>query len=142
MLEVVQNDLDLLLGFYVDLQVVLCSSLGMLALKVLANHDERHQQNLDQVRQKQPKYESHGRIEFVLIRSQEVPAEPEDCPGEDDQKEAHRPDVTSDPQRQSVQARTPFAHFIVDVAEWRSALPKLVERNGFRFWLSDSSTSH
>ena len=55
MLEVVKNDLDLLLGFDVDLQIVLCSSLAMPALKVLANHDEWHQQNLDQVRQKQPK---------------------------------------------------------------------------------------
>jgi hypothetical protein len=46
---VVQDDLDLLLSLDVDLQVMLRTSLGVLAQQILAHHDERHQQNVNEV---------------------------------------------------------------------------------------------
>src|SRR5205085_7051743 len=49
LLEVTENDLDLLLRLHVHLEVMFRTRLGVTALDVLADHDERHQKNLDHV---------------------------------------------------------------------------------------------
>jgi hypothetical protein len=46
---VFEDRFDLVLGVLVDLEVGLGPQLGVPALQVLANHDERHQVDLDQV---------------------------------------------------------------------------------------------
>ena len=48
-LEVVENNLDLLLGLDVDFQIVLGAGLGVPTNDILAHHDKGHEQYLNEV---------------------------------------------------------------------------------------------
>ena len=72
--EVAQDRLDLPLSPDIHLQIVLGTHFPMTALQILTDHDQRHEQNLNDVRNEQPEHESHRRIELPRWRCQQVPA--------------------------------------------------------------------
>ena len=47
--EVMEDNFDFLFGFDIDLQIMLGAGFGMFADHVLTNHDEGHQQNLNEI---------------------------------------------------------------------------------------------
>ena len=98
-----QDDFDFLLRLHIDLQIVLRAQIGMSALNVLPDHDQRHEENLDQVRDEKPEHEAHRRVKLKAFRRQHVPAQPDHGPAEDDEKEAHGPDIRGDPHREAIQ---------------------------------------
>src|SRR5580704_15720692 len=87
--KVQQNRLDFSFGFRVDVKVCLRPSLRVTTLEVLPHHDERHQEDLDHIREEQPQDKSGKGIESDAVGSQRVPAKPYHRPCEDHQKEAH-----------------------------------------------------
>ena len=98
--EVFEDHLDLLLGLNIDLEVVLGAGLGVGALDVLPDHDQRHQQDLNDVGDEQIEDEAHRRIEPHRLRREQVPAQPDHRPGEDDQEEPHGADPFGDEHRE------------------------------------------
>src|SRR5262249_40349926 len=104
MLKMMQDDFNFLLVLDVDLQVVFRASFCMPPDHVLSNHDQRHEQNLNEVRQEQPEYKTHRSIKFQRVRCEEVPAEPAYGPSQDQQEEAHRADMRRDPDREAVKS--------------------------------------
>src|SRR5215472_12821502 len=98
-----ENDLDLLLGFDVNFEIMFGANLGVTTLNILTHHDERHKENLNHVRYEQPKYKAHRRIESQLHRCEKIPAQPQHSPGEDDEKKAHCADMHGYPNGEPVQ---------------------------------------
>src|ERR1700704_2512411 len=101
--QMLQNYFDFSLGFRIDIKVGLGPRLRMTALQVLSYHDQRHQEDLDHVREKQPENKSRIRIEPQGAGRQGVPAQPDQGPHEDHQEKAHRADPVRDPDRQAFQ---------------------------------------
>src|SRR5262249_1210850 len=94
--QVVQDDFDLLLSLDVDLEIVLGAKLGVAALNILAHHDERHQEYLDNIAHEKI---SHKRREWIerlpaersYFCCNDVVAAPGDRPEEYHEEKAHGP---------------------------------------------------
>lgn len=76
-------------GLFVGGIIELGPGFGMSSLDILADHDQGHEMNLNEVGDKQP--EDEGRIGIKAQRggSKDVPGQPGDGPKEDDEEEAH-----------------------------------------------------
>src|ERR1700730_15036 len=101
--EVIQDNLDLFFRTDVDLKIMLSTAFGVPALNVLAEHDQRHQENLNHVRNKQPEHEAHWRIELQRFRDHQIPTQPQDRPNKNEQKETERTNVLRDPYRKLIE---------------------------------------
>jgi hypothetical protein len=115
--EMAQNHLDLLLSPDIHLQIMLRTHFRVAAHQVLANHDQRHEQNLNHVGNEQPEHESHRRIELPSGRSQHIPAQPADGPSENAQEEPHRADADGDPECQTVQRADRLEDLLVNIPQ-------------------------
>ena len=62
--EMAQNHLDLPLSPDIHIEIVLGTHFPVAAHQVLANHDQRHEQNLNHIRNEQPEHKGHRRIEL------------------------------------------------------------------------------
>src|ERR1051325_6068399 len=91
----VQNQLDLLLGLNVDLKIVFRAEFRMAPLHILPHHDERHEQNLNDVAHqkicnKGRKWIERLPMERRQLSGDDVVSAPGCGPNEDYEKEAHR----------------------------------------------------
>jgi hypothetical protein len=84
-LKVAQARLNLSFGFRVDFKVGLRPSFRMTSLQVLPQHDQRHQTDLDYVRQKPPQDKRRMRVKPERVGSHRVPAKPDHGPREEQQ---------------------------------------------------------
>src|ERR1700692_1021875 len=116
----IQDDLDLFFRTDVHFQIMLGTAFRVPSLNVLTKHDQGHQENLNHVRNKQPEYEAHGRIEAPRGRGQQIPTQSENRPAKDDQKEPDRTNPAGDPYCKFVE-RPQVARFWLRIIEHRSA---------------------
>ena len=65
----------------------------MLALQVLAHHNQRHEQDLDHVGHKKPEDEGRRWIDAQALRPHRIPGQPENGPTEDDEEETKAADA-------------------------------------------------
>jgi hypothetical protein len=89
----------------------------MASLDVLTNHDQRHQQQLNQVRDEQPERKCCRRIELQRTRDEKIPCQPHNRPYQHYEKEPHGADVIGDPASQPIQGTQAAEGFLIDIAE-------------------------
>jgi hypothetical protein len=87
--EVLEYDFNLLLSFHVDLEIVFGPLFSMMTLDILTHHNKRHQEKLNKIGNKKPKYKPHRRIELHILRGKQIPAQPQDRPYGDEEKKSH-----------------------------------------------------
>ena len=123
-LQMLQDDLDFLLRFDVDFKVIVRAKFGMAPLDILADHDQRHQKQLNQIGNEQPKCKCHWRIELQSTWHEQIPRQPHDSPDQDGEKETHGADPLGDPASQAVKGAKILGRFPIHIAEPFAALSK------------------
>src|SRR2546429_252364 len=74
--QMLEDRADLSLGPLADLEISVRAELSVSILKVLSDHDQRHQVQLEQIADEKPDREGGARIEFFFLRA----APPPDLP--------------------------------------------------------------
>ena len=69
MLQIMQHDHDLFFCFLVDLEVQLRADFRVSALHILTDHDQRHEQNLDNVADEQIGHKCRERVECLPVQA-------------------------------------------------------------------------
>jgi len=105
--EVTHDVQYLFFGFLIDLEVKFGARFGVAALQILADHDEGHQQYLDDVGNEQIGHERWEGIERLLVeagdfRGGNIVTRPQHRPNEDDEEKTNGADVIRDPHRGEV----------------------------------------
>src|SRR5258708_3242730 len=117
-----QNQLDLLLGLYIDLKIAFRPKLRMASLHVLAHHNERHEQYLNEVAHKEIRDKGRKWIERLPMQrrylcSEDVVPAPRYSPNENHEKEAHRSDMVGYKDGEPVKPAHTFIMFFVDITD-------------------------
>ena len=115
--EMLKDYFDFRLGFDVHFQIIVGPKFRMPTLNILSDHYEGHEQKLNQIRNKQPKYEPHWRIKLQATRDKQIPGQPKYCPDKDDKKKPHRANALCDPASQPIQETQVAGRFSIDISE-------------------------
>lgn len=116
-LEVLKDGLDLLLRANADLVILLGAGRGVPVEMVLREHDQRQEEQLDDIGNEKPKHEPRERIETVAHGTDGVPTEPDDRPGQDHPEKPDGADTLENPYRKTLGGRHALLVHDVDVTD-------------------------